>query len=166
MKHDCLISWSADLLLGYIRTIAATNEAMAVNRDPPDMLVYSPLGGKTCLDEVVEFIKLPNFDAEACLTPMDLNTEICPVVAQQLRDVVTTIANSYLDNSFHNFEHACHVTMSVEKFITRIVTRDVDEKDIIANPDKSAEGTASILHDYTHGINSDPLTVLPLFSLL
>jgi hypothetical protein len=28
------------------------------------------------------------------------------------------------------------------------------------------EGRASILHDYTHGINSDPLTLLPLYSLL
>jgi CheY-like chemotaxis protein len=167
MKHDRLISWSTDLLLGYVRTIAATNEAMAVKRDPPDMLVYSPLGGKTCLDEVVEVIKLPKFDAEACLTPMDLDTEICSVAARQLRQVVTTIANTYLDNPFHNFEHACHVTMSVEKFITRIVTRDIDEKDIIANPDKSAEGTASILHDYTHGINSDPLTLFAIvFSAL
>jgi CheY-like chemotaxis protein len=167
MKHDRLISWSTDLLLGYVQTIASTNSAMAVNRDPSDMLVYSPPDGKTCLDEVVEVIKLPKFDAEACLTPMDIDTEVCPVVAQQLRDVVTTIANTYLDNPFHNFEHACHVTMSVEKFITRIVTRDVDEKDIIANPDKSAEGTASILHDYTHGINSDPLTLFAIvFSAL
>jgi hypothetical protein len=42
MKHDRLINWMTDLLLGYVRTIAATNEAMAVNRDRPDMLVYSP----------------------------------------------------------------------------------------------------------------------------
>jgi hypothetical protein len=173
-KHERLINWSTDLLLGYVRTIAATNEAMAVSRDPPEMLIYSPPDGKTCLDEVMEVIKLPKFDAaEACLTPMDLDSEISPVVAQQLRDVVTTIANTYLDNPFHNFEHACHVTMSVEKFITRVVSPDFDEKDIIANPDiddndlKSAEGIASILHDYTYGINSDPLTLLAIvFSAL
>jgi CheY-like chemotaxis protein len=166
-KQDRLINWSTDLLLGYVRTIAATNDAMAVNRDPPDMLVYSPPGGKTCLDEVVEVIKLPKFDAEACSAPINLGTEISPVVAQQLRDVVLTIANTYLDNPFHNFEHACHVTMSVEKFITRIVTPDIDEKRIIANPDKSLEGRASILHDYTHGINSDPLTLFAIvFSAL
>jgi hypothetical protein len=172
LKHDRLINWMTDLLLGYVRTIAATNEAMAVKRDPPDMLVYSPPDGKTCLDEVVEVIKLPKFDAKARLNPM-LDTEISPVVMQQLRDVVTTIANAYLDNPFHNFEHACHVTMSVEKFITRIVTPDLEEKDIIANQDldekdlKSAEGIASILHDYTHGINSDPLTLLAIvFSAL
>jgi hypothetical protein len=48
------------------------------------------------LDEVVEVIKLPKFDAEACLNQMDLEAEINPVVAQQLRDVVTTIAKSTL----------------------------------------------------------------------
>jgi hypothetical protein len=163
MEHDRLINWITDLLLGYVRRIAATNDAMAVKRDPPNMLVYSPPEGKTCMDEVVEVIKLPDFDAETCLTPMDLNSEISPDVAQQLRDVVTSIANNYLDNPFHNFEHACHVTMSVEKFITRIVApADIDENDL-----KSTRGIASILHDYTHGINSDPLTLFAiLFSAL
>jgi hypothetical protein len=28
------------------------------------MLVHSPPDGKTCMDEVVEVIKLPDFDAE------------------------------------------------------------------------------------------------------
>jgi hypothetical protein len=31
---------------------------------------------------------------------------------------------------------------------------------------KSAEGIASILHDYTHGINSDPLTLHCIFCLI
>jgi hypothetical protein len=75
---------------------------------------------------------------------------------------VTTIANAYLDNPFHNFEHACHVTMSVEKFISRIVTPDLDEKEL-----KSTKDIASILHNYTHGINLDPLTLLAIvFSAL
>jgi hypothetical protein len=162
MRQDRLINWITDLLLGYVRTITATNEAMAVKRDPSGMLVYSPPDGKTCLDEVVEVIKLPKFDAKACLNQIDYEVEISPVVVQQLRDVVTTIAKCYLDNPFHNFEHACHVTMSVEKFISRIVTPDLDDKEL-----KSTKGIASILHDYTHGINSDPLTLLAIvFSAL
>jgi hypothetical protein len=68
-EQDRLINWITDLF-GYVRTIAATNEAMAVKRDPSDMLVYSPPDGKTCLDEVVEVIKLPKFDAKACLNQM------------------------------------------------------------------------------------------------
>ena len=63
--------------------------------------------------------------------------------------------------------------MSVEKFLSRIVTPDLEEKDVINSPDldekdlKNAEGIASRLHDYTHGINSDPLTLLAIvFSAL
>jgi hypothetical protein len=84
--------------------------------------------------------------------------EINPVVIEQLRDVVTTIANTYHDNPFHNFDHACHVTMSVEK-LSPVRRPDIDEKDIIANPDidekdLEEQGRHSpILHDYTHGIN-------------
>jgi hypothetical protein len=173
VKNERLVNWITDLLLKYVRKIAETNEAQSVTRDPPDMLVYSPPDGKTCLDEVVEVIKLPKFGADACLNQRDLDIEISPVIVEQLRDVVTAIANTYHDNPFHNFDHACHVTMSVEKFITRIVTPDIDENDIITNPDldandlKSKEGIASILHDYTHGINSDPLTLLAIvFSAL
>ena len=47
--------------------------------------------------------------------------------------------------------------MAVNKFLTRIVTPD-----IVADSDM-----ASKLHSYTHGINSDPLTILAiLFSAL
>jgi hypothetical protein len=78
--------------------------------------------------------KSSNSPAEASLNQIDL-IEINPVVIEQLRDVVTTIANTYHDNPFHNFDHACHVTMSVEKSSSRIVTPDQDasqkrEKDL------------------------------------
>ena len=55
----------------------------------------------------------------------------------------------YLDNPFHNFEHASHVSMSVVKLMSRIVTPDVEAK----NSDME-----STLHEYTYGITSDPLT--------
>lgn len=54
------------------------------------------------------------------------------------------------DNPFHNFEHASHVSMSVDKLLHRVVTPDIhatDEEEIEQN-----------LHDYTFGITSDPLT--------
>jgi hypothetical protein len=55
--------------------------------------------------------------------------------------------------------------MSVEKFITRIVIPDLDDLD--KKELKSTKGIASTLHDYTHGINSDPLTLLAIiFSAL
>jgi hypothetical protein len=59
-----------------------------------------------------------------------------------------------LDNPFHNFEHASHVTMSVVKLMARIVAPEleVDKQAVVGHE------VASTLHDYTYGITSDPLT--------
>jgi hypothetical protein len=59
-------------------------------------------------------------------------------------------------NSFHNFEHASHVTMSVSKLLSRIVAPDAVYD---AQGSGDAWGQLSILlHDHTYGIASDPLT--------
>jgi hypothetical protein len=59
---------------------------------------------------------------------------------------------SSADNPFHNFEHASHVVLSVVKMLGRIVS----PKDICKQED--AAELLSALHDYSYGINSDPLT--------
>jgi 3'5'-cyclic nucleotide phosphodiesterase len=51
----------------------------------------------------------------------------------------------YNDNPFHNFDHANHVVMSVNKLLSRINAPDLN----VNNEE---------LHDHTYGINSDPLT--------
>ena len=57
-------------------------------------------------------------------------------------------------NSFHNLEHASHVTMSVTKLLARIVTSDsIDYKDLQY---KQMQDDGQ-LHEYTYGITSDPL---------
>jgi hypothetical protein len=65
---------------------------------------------------------------------------------------VSIVASTYHDNHIHNFKHACHVSMATSKFITRIASS--------GNAAEEAQkgDLASKLHDYTHGINSDPLT--------
>jgi 3'5'-cyclic nucleotide phosphodiesterase len=50
------------------------------------------------------------------------------------------------------FEHAAHVTMSVQKLLTRIVK----PSDLLSQTGKQAK-TAVELHDHTFGITSDPL---------
>jgi class 3 adenylate cyclase len=45
-------------------------------------------------------------------------------VVSQLKSYVTGIATMYQENPFHNFEHASHVTMSVTKLLSRVVTTD------------------------------------------
>jgi len=80
--------------------------------------------------------------------------EISEAFTAELRHYVASVAYTYRNNPFHNFEHACHVTMSVHKFLQRITTPDIDIG--------TAGGIASQLHDYTHGINSDPMTMFAI----
>jgi hypothetical protein len=128
---------------------------------------YEPAHGTTCIDEIVEIISMPKFDEKAAIKGIDHHSvEIDPVVARQLHDYVSIIASTYRDNPFHNFEHACHVTMSVDKLLNRIVAPDLSDEEI-ERAQKSRGQLASCLHDYTHGINSDPLSSLAIvFSAL
>jgi hypothetical protein len=100
-------------------------------------------------DEIAEKIVMPAFDPELNKNSMDLGSVELPVaVVSQLNDLVTTIALLYNDNSFHNHEHACHVTMSANKLLQRVVI-------------PVSQGTKDHMkeaHDYTYGLTSDPLT--------
>ena len=100
---------------------------------------------KHVIDEVMEIIEVPdhrvgNLDYESIVLPKE--------VVDEMYDFVTNIAAMYHDNPFHNFEHASHVAMSVTKLLSRIVA-----------PSDSDCGT-KLLHDFTFGITSDPLTQL------
>ena len=67
---------------------------------------------------------------------------IDPIVKLQLRDYVTKIESLYHDVPYHNFEHASHVTMSVNKLMKRIVDQ---------------EGNPEDLEVTTFGLSTDPL---------
>jgi hypothetical protein len=54
------------------------------------------------------------------------------------------IASMYPDNSFHNFEHATHVAMSVSKLLKQLEVRDVAEDEV--DP------------EYTYSMTSNPLS--------
>lgn len=58
----------------------------------------------------------------------------------------------YRDNPFHNYEHACHVQMSMHKLLQRIVRPEN------ISYDGECADIASEAHNYTYGITSDPLT--------
>jgi hypothetical protein len=90
----------------------------------------------------------------------------------------------YRNNPFHNFEHASHVMMAVNKLMSRIVApadMDFDIDDVTEYENPSSKGAknfkantgsinlsgetkmqqtkaAASLHDHTYGITSDPLT--------
>jgi len=162
-RRDRLIDWIVTLMCDRIREVVARNKAIRIQHDNAKELKLTRSPDSICLDETVDTIKLPKFDAKAdarAATADHTAVHIPQIVEDQLRACVTTIANTYRNNHFHNFEHACHVTMCVDKFLKRIVAPDVD-------PTMEQDCLASALHDYTHGINSDPLTILAiLFSAL
>lgn len=96
-------------------------------------------------DEYSRSIVLPRFDKEVAKSGIDPeDIELSDDVMDQLSDYVTTIALSYHENPFHNFEHASHVTMSATKILKRVVQADD------ANVGSGAkEKVAAHLHDFT-----------------
>ena len=154
-KQSRLVDWMCDLFHDHIQQILATRK-----RQPskPANAKFIPRENTTALDEVAEVIFLPQFDEHAEDLKGKKDVEVGPVVMGQLHKYISTIASHYHDNPFHNFEHACHVTMATNKFLKRIVAPDIAAGD---------NEMASRVHNYTHGINNDPLTLLAIvFSAL
>lgn len=159
LKRDRLVDWVTDILLEHIKTLIAMRKSdRKVTR-----AVYKPKPMITPLDEVAEVIHLPRYNAKLFESAQEkVAIEIDQEVSNQLNQYVSIVSSTYRDNYFHNFEHACHVTMAVNKFVKRIVAPDIQGVDDVNKVD-----IASRLHDYTHGITSDPLTVLAIvFSAL
>ena len=161
MKIQRLVDWNVDVLKRLLKLIVAkriaaddkqrsrvlTAQSEAVKREEKAILSKHEMP----LNEVVEVISMPKFDARTQRNQLDPNAvELSLDVVTQLREYVEAIAAQYRQNPFHNFEHASHVTMSVSKLLSRIVAPDID----IENEDNIAAN----LHDHTYGITSDPLT--------
>lgn len=109
--------------------------------------------GSTVLDEVAEVITLPTFDISTVREAVDPDSvHLDDEIVAQLRDYVHVIAGTYRDNPFHNYEHACHVQMSMMKLLQRVVTPEN------INYEGESAAVASDAHTYTYGITSDPLT--------
>jgi hypothetical protein len=106
------------------------------------------LDNKTAIDEVAEFIKLPDCSQSSKKSSKSDVSEVTlnATVMEELRSYVQTIASLYNENPFHSFDHANHVVMSVNKLLSRIIGPDLDDC------------TAQEIHDHTYGITSDPLT--------
>jgi 3'5'-cyclic nucleotide phosphodiesterase len=122
---------------------------------------YHPHSDSTCLDEVKETITIADYTnstEEELLIDENENNIVSEQTLDDLRCYVKLIATMYRDNPFHNFEHACHVTMSVDKLLKRIISGDFiddqnDPNDLLNEP--SDRNRAIRVHNYTHGLCSD-----------
>ena len=144
----------------YTQVYARNNVKIKASKTPPSFI---PQQGTTCMDEVKEVIQMPKFDAKAAhQNGQYKQIQISKIVASELSEYVAEIAAMYRSNPFHNFDHACHVTMSVNKLLRRIVSPEHLDGD---SSQKSNQ--AQQIHDYTYGINSDPLAMFAMtFSAL
>lgn len=165
-KHQRLVDYNVEVLCQHLKQIVARRMVIAAagrraseGNGPPDLDIHRDSNESTkVLEEVTEIIKLPNFDPRAFKDHVDPSTvELAPAVVSQLKRYVTIIAAMYRNNPFHNFEHASHVTMSMNKLLQRVTAPDIV---IRKKSDKKAVG--SQLHKYTYGITSDPLTQFAL----
>jgi class 3 adenylate cyclase len=145
-KQDNLIQWNTDMLSNLLKGIMARRHDCGIH--PSDLdeihaLEHDSLSkhhSTNRMEEAEETIHLPGLATAS----REHSIELSEAVTSQLLSFVHTIADMYPDNPFHNFEHASHVTMSVQKLLCRIVaqsdTEAVDES-----------------HHRSYGITSDPL---------
>jgi 3'5'-cyclic nucleotide phosphodiesterase/Adenylate and Guanylate cyclase catalytic domain len=176
-KAQRLVTWNVEMLIRLLKQIIATRQTVEKNKvaNPSELFgfrrgaeqveqkknpVDTPnfLKGEqgTVINEVVEIIDMPEFDASSDKEKLDANSvEVSDAVRSEINSFVTTIAALYRDNPFHNFEHASHVTMSVSKLLSRIVAPD---RVMRGDDEEARPSLASTLHDHTYGITSDPMT--------
>ena len=150
-RHSRLVEWNADLLIRLLKGIVARRHACRKKPEEWDEIKALEESYKErealVMEEVVEVIELPSY-SQVGEDPE--NVELSPKVVQQMKAFVETISFMYRDNPFHNFEHASHVCMSVNKLLQRIVAPDIQLNDSV--------DLGHRLHDHTYGITSDPLT--------
>jgi hypothetical protein len=161
-KETRLIDWISGVMEGHLKQTVARRHQTKKARKHHLNTLYEPEDDEIPLDEVADQITLTKLNIEDAMRETDINTiELGPEVLSQLREYVAEIASRYHRNPFHNFEHACHVTMSVIKLLRRVVTPDLDVENY------GSHELVAQLHAYTYGITSDPLATLAIiFSAL
>ena len=163
-KLGRLVDWNTDVMARLLKQVIArrqASESQGRGLDKSLQLEASQQLNGTVLDEMVDIIRLPEFDAKAASKQKDPDSiNLGEEVVSQLHDYVTVVSTLYRDNPFHNFEHASHVTMSVVKLLGRIVAPDALDELHMQKDGSKAGLIESTLHDHTYGITSDPLTQL------
>jgi hypothetical protein len=156
-KRNRGAEWTVDVLASILKDVVESRLKHGIRSDPRHKIEAAERNcqtrnatagtGQTVIDEVADCIVLPDYEAchEGRSRRDSFKGALDENVMKELRNFVQTISSLYNTNSFHNFDHANHVVMSVNKLLGRIVAPDMDSD-------------AKRLHDHTYGITSDPLT--------
>jgi hypothetical protein len=116
-----------------------------------------------CFDEVKDILHMSKFDPKAA-TAIDNHDmiSVSPQIVSDLRQYISLVAATYRNNPFHNFSHACHVTLSVNKLLKRIVAPDLTAEQLESFQNGAQKDVAVQLHDFSHGIISDPMAIFAI----
>mmetsp|Transcript_4553 Transcript_4553/g.9522 ORF Transcript_4553/g.9522 Transcript_4553/m.9522 type:complete len:625 (-) Transcript_4553:548-2422(-) len=120
-----LVDWLVEGLKVHLKRIVAHNENLAKKAALDERSVQQSWSrkGQPIIHEVAEIINFPDRKRDEILTEQDPNwVMLSPKVTAQLADYISAVAKLYHDNPFHNFEHACNVTVAVSKFLNRMTT--------------------------------------------
>lgn len=158
-----LVDWNVSLLSKVLQEIVDKRHASKghalpskpVNEEAVDQRLRQ---GKLVIDEVEEVIKLPKYDAALAKAQeeQEETVELSQEVMDQLREYIMTIATSYKNNPFHNFAHASHVTMSVSKFLSRILAPKLDTNKSFDNGEPSEQTLGASAELSSHlGLDND-----------
>jgi len=157
-NHDTasqrLVLWNAENLLTLVQKICAKRSKETImDLDSWRKLSLEQTNGTRPLDEAKEVIsfpeEIPQTDVE---DPM--NVKVDDVVVKQLVHLVSTIAAMHNKNKFHNFAHASHVTQSVSKLLSRMITTYNLDRQARHYSMKLAGGNKT---DFSRGIATDSL---------
>ncbi|KAL7561168.1 hypothetical protein ACA910_011989 [Epithemia clementina (nom. ined.)] len=157
-KTDRLIRWNVEILTRTLEQVQERRLATGLKHDSPEKLCWvEQNAGKNgmVLDEVQDIVKLSpstTYLPRKTGSPRIEKVQLPTLAKKQLENYITEIAASYRNNPFHNFEHASHVTMSVVKLMSRVMTP------LLEAHDDDSTGTEQMLHDHAYRITSDPLT--------
>ena len=127
-KTERLVEWNVQMLTGLLKQIIASRGNLKTKprkMAQAEQSLMTDNAGSTVLEEFKEIITLPNVTSKDLQKRLDPHAiRLDPEVVSQLRTLLIHIAGFYKPNAFHNFEHASHVTASVMKLLSRIVTTD------------------------------------------
>jgi 3'5'-cyclic nucleotide phosphodiesterase len=162
-KHDLLIEWVCALLRPNIKMLLLKRIRNKEHDVVTMKLVVVPnVMNHIPLLEVADAIKIPDYKVLSNSKESKLDgasIKIDSMVKRQLCQYISLIASSYHHNPFNNFNHTCHVTMSVSKLLTRIINLMLDG---VTTKNNANMDIGYHIHDFTYGMHLDPITIIAI----
>jgi 3'5'-cyclic nucleotide phosphodiesterase len=134
-NNDRLVGWVVNLFEEAIGKIEVTTA------DPKNVIGEQMRHFTSPREEVSETIALLSMSSSGWDVASNGKSRVSETVKKELQEYVSSIANAYRNNSFHNFEHACHVVLATKKLLSRVI-----------KPMESSVSSTS------YGLTSDPMT--------